>query len=127
MPHQEAACQVQFGIIKLIVTCDKLTCKEGDKCLGAVVQIPGRVFMAKGMDDGQGRRASFLQQPARLLSGALFAKKPSVTHHFSTAVLILSIFPLLPPRRTLVTCFRGVLAVCLHVTQHLFHKHICWV
>lgn len=41
MPYQEAACQVQFGIIKLIVTCDKLTCKEGGKYLGAVVQIPG--------------------------------------------------------------------------------------
>lgn len=40
-PYQEAACQVQFGIIKLIVTCDKLTCKEGDKYLGAVVQIAG--------------------------------------------------------------------------------------
>ena len=33
--HQEASCQVQFGIIKLIVTCDKLTCKESDKHLGA--------------------------------------------------------------------------------------------
>lgn len=45
--HWEVSCQVQFGIIKLIVTRDKLTCKESDKYLSALLEFHGE-FLGPG-------------------------------------------------------------------------------